>query len=114
MVDLTHKGRPHIHVGVGNLVPKTMIDLLLDFILKNHPNTYIHLEKDKMAKLIQDLDDHVIDIVLTDTPFEEPLGRELQNKYIGKIPIVFCAHHKLAKRVKNFTKDLNGHPHILL
>jgi LysR family transcriptional activator of nhaA len=113
MVDLTHKGRPHIHVGVGNFVPKTMIDLLLDFILKNHPNTYIQLEKDKMAKLIQDLDDHVIDIVLTDTPFEEPLGRELQNKYIGKIPIVFCAHPKLAKRIKNFPKDLNGNPLIL-
>jgi LysR family transcriptional activator of nhaA len=113
MVDLTHKGRPHIHVGVGNFVPKTMIDLLLDFILKNQPDTYIKLEKDKIQKLIQDLDDHAIDIVLTDTPFEKPLGKEFQNKFIGKIPIVFCSHSKFAKKIQKFPNDLNGKPLIL-
>jgi LysR family transcriptional activator of nhaA len=113
MVDLTHKGRPRINVGVGNYVPKTMIDLLLHFILKNQPDTYIQLEKDKMPKLIQDLEDHAIDIVLTDTPFERPLGKEFQNKFIGKIPIVFCAHAKLAKKIRKFPKDLNGQPLIL-
>ncbi|MDD3151133.1 MAG: LysR family transcriptional regulator, partial [Candidatus Gastranaerophilales bacterium] len=30
MVDLTDKGRPRIHIGVSNFVPKTIIDLLLD------------------------------------------------------------------------------------
>jgi LysR family transcriptional regulator, transcriptional activator of nhaA len=113
IVDLKHEGRPHIHIGVGNFVPKTMIDLLLDFILKNQPDTFIQLEKDKMPKLVQDLEDHVIDIVLTDTPFETPLGKGFSSKFIGKIPIVFCAHAKLAKKIKNFPKDLNGKPFIL-
>ena len=113
MVDLTDKGRPRIHIGVSNFVPKTIIDLLLDFILKKQPDTFIQLKKDEITKLIQDLDDHIIDIVLTDTPFEKPLEREFQNKFIGKIPIVFCAHSKLAKRIKKFPKDLTGNPLIL-
>lgn len=113
MVDLKHKGRPHIHIGVSNYVPKTMIDLLLDFILKKEPDTYIQLEKDNISKLIQDLEDHVIDIVLTDTPFEKPLGKEFRNKFIGKIPIIFCANASLAKKIKVFPKDLNGQPLLL-
>jgi LysR family transcriptional activator of nhaA len=113
IVDLKHKGRPHIHVGVGNFVPKKIIDSLLNFILKNQTDTYIQREKDKIPTLIQDLDDHLIDIVLTDTPFEKRLGKELQTRFIGKIPIVFCAHSKLANKVKNFPKDLNGKPLIL-
>ncbi|MFA6635800.1 MAG: LysR family transcriptional regulator [Candidatus Omnitrophota bacterium] len=113
MVDLKHKGRPHINIGVGNFVPKTLIDLLLDFILQKQPDTFIQLEKDKMPKLVQDLEDHAIDIVLTDTPFETPLGKGFHSKFIGKIPVVFCAHARLSRKIKNFPKDLNGQPFIL-
>ncbi len=113
MVDLSYKGRPHIRIGVSNYVPKTMIDLFLDFILKNNLQTYIHLQKDKMEKLIQDLEDHLLDIVLTDTPFEASLGGDIQHKFVGKIPIVFCAHPKLARKIKRFPKDLDNHPLIL-
>ena len=113
MVDLSHKGRPRVRVGISNYVPETMVELLLSFILKHEPDIYIQLEKDKMEKLIQDLENHTIDIVLTDTPFEKALGKEFQNKFIGKIPIVFCAHAGLAKKVKKFPKDLSGLPLIL-
>ena len=113
MVDLSYTGRPHIRIGISSDVPKTMVDLFLNFILKRHPETYIHLEKDKMDKLIQSLQDHIVDLILTDTPFETSLGSGIQNKFTGKIPIVFCAHPKLAKRIKRFPKDLNGQPLIL-
>jgi len=113
MVDLKHNGRPHINIGVSNFVPKTMIDLLLNFILKNQPDTYLQLEKNQMPNLIRHLNDHTIDLVLTDTPFETSLGKGFQNKFIGKIPIIFCAHTKLAKKIKHFPEDLNGQPLIL-
>ena len=113
MVDLSHKGRSHIRVGISNFVPNTIVDILLDFILKIDPDTFIELEKDKMEKLVKDLDDHIIDIILTDTPFETPLTGDIKNKFIGKIPVVFCAHPRLAKKIKNFPKDMNGQPMIL-
>lgn len=113
MVDLTYKGRSHIHIGISNYVPKTMVDLFLNFVLEQFPDTYIHLEKNKMDKLIRDLEDHILDIILTDTPFETALGGRIENKFIGKIPMVFCAHAQLVKKIKRFPKDLNGQPMIL-
>lgn len=113
LVDLSHEGRPHIHIGISSYVPKTLVDLLLNFILESDSDTYIHLQKDNMSKLIQDLDDHLIDIILTDTPFETNLANTIQNKFVGKIPIVFCAHPDLAKQIKKFPQDLNDQPMIL-
>ena len=68
IVNLSHEGRPHIHIGISKYVAKTMVDIFQNCILEYEPNTYIYLEKDKMDKLIQNLEDHLIDIILTDTP----------------------------------------------
>jgi len=113
MVDLSHKDRIHLNIGITNFIPKTVVEMLLDYILKINPSTYIKLEKDKMPKLVQDLDDHLIDLILTDTPFETPIGAEFSNKLVGKLPIVFCAHPSLAKKVKKFPEDMNELPLIL-
>ncbi len=113
MVDLSFKGRLKIQIGITNFVPKTIVDVLLDYMIKVEPTVYIQLEKDNMKKLIQDLDDHLLDLVLTDTPFESNLGADIQNKFLGKIPIVFCAHPNLAKKIKKFPQDLNGLPMLL-
>lgn len=112
MVDLSHRGRPHIHIGITHYVPKTIVDLLLHFILTQDPNCHIYLEKDRMDRLIQDLDDHIVDVVLTDTPFETSLSGNIRNRFIGKIPIVFCAHPRLAKKIRSFPKDMDGQPMI--
>ncbi len=110
MVDLSHQGRPHISIGISNFVPKTIVDLLLNFILVSDGETYIQLKKDRMDRLVRDLDDHIVDIILTDTPFEAKLSGDIRNKFIGKIPIVFCAHPRIAKRLKNFPKCLHETP----
>jgi LysR family transcriptional regulator, transcriptional activator of nhaA len=113
MVDLNHQGKIQLQIGVSNLVPKTMIDLLLDFILKNQTDVVIRMEKDSIDKLVRGLEDRVIDIVLTDSPFEKSLGKEFHCKYIGQIPIVFCAHPNLARNIKKFPKDLSKKPLLL-
>lgn len=113
MVDLSCKGKLIVQIGITNFVPKTIVDVLLDYILRTAPNIYIQLEKDNMKKLTQDLDDHLLDMVLTDTPFESNLGENFHNKFLGKIPIAFCAHPFLAKKIKRFPQDLNGKPMLL-
>ncbi|VAW13766.1 hypothetical protein MNBD_BACTEROID05-1175 [hydrothermal vent metagenome] len=113
MVDLSDKDRIHLNIGITNFVPKTVAETLLDYILKINPSTYIKLEKDKMSKLAQDLDDHLIDLILTDTPFEASTGAGFNIKLIGKLPILFCAHPVLAKKIKKFPKDMNDMPLIL-
>lgn len=111
--DWSVTGRQHLRVGISSSVPKTMVDLFFDFVLKKEPEAYIHLKKDKMETLIQDLEDHTIDVVLTDTPFEASFGGDIQSKFIGRIPMVFCAHANLAKKIRKFPDDLTGQPLIL-
>lgn len=113
MIDLTQKGRMHIHIGLSNYVPKTIVELLLDFILTHEPDVHIVLSKEKMPKLTQDLQDNLLDLILTDTPFEGQISGEMQNNLIGKIPIVFCAHPQLARQLKKFPQSLNGTPLFL-
>ncbi len=113
VVDLTPEGRIRIHIGITNFVPKTVVDVLLDYLLKIEPSVYIHLKKDSMDSLISQLNDHHLDFILTDTPFETTLPGSIDNKFIGKIPIAFCAHPKLAKKIKKFPQDLNNQPMLL-
>lgn len=114
MVDLSHReGRLNIQIGITTHVPKTIIDILLDYIIQKEPKVFITLEKDSMKKLVQDLDSHLLDFILTDTPFETTLTDMFQSKFIGKIPIVFCAHPNLAKQIKKFPQDLDNKPMLL-
>lgn len=114
MVDLSHKeGRLRIQIGTTNAVPKTIVELMLDYLLKIEPSVFIQLEKDNPKKLLQDLDDHLLDIVITDSPFDTAIKGDLQHKFIGKIPIAFCAAPAIAKQIRRFPQDLNGRPMIL-
>ena len=113
MVDLNHKGRIRIQIGVLNSLPKTITETLLNYLLNIDPTVFLIVKEDKINKLIQDLHDHELDLVLTDTPFQLPETKEIKNHFIGKIPIVFCVHPKLSKRFKNIPKDLNGAPLLL-
>lgn len=112
-VDLTFKGRPQLSIGVTNHLPKTIVDIILDFILTQAPNTYIILKKDNMLQLLEELEHHLVDIILTDTPFETPINNRIENHLLGKIPIVFCAHPSIAKRIKRFPQDLNQQPLLI-
>ena len=111
--NLPYKDRVEIKIGISNFVPKTIVEVLLDHILKFTPNAYIILEKYTVEKLAQDLEDGFIDLVLTDTPFDTPMRKDINNKFIGKIPIVFCAHPGLAKTIKKFPRDLHNKPFIM-
>jgi len=114
MVDLSHtKGRTRIQLGVTNSMPKTITETMLNYLLRINPNIYISLIKDQSKKLLQDLDDHVIDLILSDAPHHSYKGKEIKSHSIGKIPIVFCAHSKISKKFKKIPQDLNGAPMFL-
>jgi LysR family transcriptional regulator, transcriptional activator of nhaA len=113
MVDLSRGDRPRISIGITHYVPKTIVDLLMNYILQHHNDAAITLETDSMENLIQNLQDHILDIIMTDTPFETNFRSDISNKFIGKIPIVFCAHVDVAHKIRSFPKDLENIPVIL-
>lgn len=111
--DLSHKGRLRIQIGVSNYTPKSFVDAFLQFILKTNSSVYMSVHEDKTEKMIDDLRKHVLDLVLTDTPSFDLAQDEIENHLVGKIPIVFCAHPKIARRYSKIPRDLHQAPLIL-
>jgi len=110
---LSEQVKLHIHIGVTPYVPPTIIDTLLNYILTNVIGARFSVREDKLEILTQDLADHLLDVILTDTPFAAKSTPGINNHLIGRIPIVFCANTHLAKRCTRFPEDLNNVPLIL-
>ncbi len=111
--DRSQKGRIRIQIGVMNSIPKTFANALLKFILTNQPDAHVQLYEDTFTRMIEDLKDHSLDMLLTDTPCQASVEEEIQNHLIAKVPVVFCAHPSLAKKYKKIPADLHNAPMIL-
>lgn len=111
--DRSHKGRIRIQIGVMNSIPKTFANALLKFIFSNEPTVHVQLYEDTFARMAEDLKDHSLDMLLTDTPCHASVEEEIQNHLIAKVPVVFCAHPSLAKKYKKIPADLHNAPMIL-
>jgi len=110
---LSEQVKLHIHIGVTPYVPKTIIDTLLNYILTTVASARFSVREDKIDILTQDLADHLLDVILTDTPFAAKSSQGINNHLIGRIPIVFCANAHLAEKCRRFPEDLNKVPLIL-
>lgn len=111
--DRSKKGHMRIQIGVSNSIPKTFATALLKFILKTDSGAHIILHEDTLEKMIEELKDHLLDLVLSDIAFQASSEEGISNHLIGKVPISFCAHPRLAKKHRRFPEDLNGAPMIL-
>lgn len=110
--DRSQKGRIKIQIGVLNSIPKSFANALLKFILASEPNVHIQLQEDTLPRMLDDLKDHFLDLILADSPAQTSAEDEIQNHLVAKIPIVFCAHPKLAKQYKKLPRDLQNAPVI--
>ena len=111
--DRSQKGRLKIQIGVSSFIPKTAVTALLNFLLKIEPEVYISVREDKTELLIENLKTHQLDLVLTDTPMQSIIQKEIENYLLAKIPVVFCACPAMARKYKRLPKDLDGAPVLL-
>lgn len=110
--DRAHKGRLRIQIGVSNSVAKIFVSQLVRLIPQLSSTAYIVVHKDRPERLIEDLDNHALDLVLSDTPLIHLEG-SMSSHLVAKIPIVFCAHPKLLNRKDTLLKALKRLPIIL-
>jgi LysR family transcriptional activator of nhaA len=111
--DHSHKGRLKIQIGVSPFVPRAVVDALLKFLFKIAPEVYVSVNEDQLSSLMEGLETHQKDIVLSDTLRPAYIEKEIEHHLLAKIPIFFCAHPSIAKKYKTLPKDLNGAPIIL-
>lgn len=109
---LSKKGRLKTNVGATPYVPKSFLDALLDFVLKLEPDQYLTLYEERMEKLVEMLDAHEIDFILTDMPYAQK-SQEIENHLIDKVPVVFIAHPSISKSLGPFPRCLEKAPMLL-
>lgn len=108
--DASKKGYLKIQIGVSNWVPKSIVNHVLNSILSSSPNTYLNIVEKSLDQMLEDLRAHKLDMVLNDLPFRSSPDEGFSNRILYKIPVVFCADAKLAKKIKKIPEDLNGAP----
>lgn len=111
--DLGEEGRIRIQIGVGSSVPKTVVTLLIEYILRKAPSAYIVINENTLSHLMGELQDHLLDAILCDHLPESGTSNGLHTKLITKIPIHFYGHSKYKSLQKDFPRSLDQAPVIL-
>jgi len=111
--DLSQKGRIRIQIGVGSFVPKTILTMLIEFILKLNPNAYVVVTEKSIPRLLGELKDHLLDAVLCDRLPMKDHEEALEYKLVAKVPIYFCGHPKFKRLARQFPASLKNAPLIL-
>jgi LysR family transcriptional activator of nhaA len=111
--DRSLKGRVRIQIGISNSVPKAFAAALLTFLLKKEPSASLQVREDVLPAMAKDLEDHKLDLLLSDMPFQADGTGGIENHLAGKIPVLFCAHVSLARKYGTLPRGLDGAPVIL-
>ncbi len=111
--DLSQKGRLRVQVGFDIFLPKTMTCLLISFLLKAMPETFVVTREDRLQNLLTPLKNHELDFILSNQLPEGEVNSALTNYLLSEIPVYFCAHPKFRDLQKGFPKSLHKKPVIL-
>ncbi len=111
--DKPSKERLRIQIGVSSLLPKSVVDSVIQFILKSTPGVYLQISESEFEVMMTNLRVHKLDMILTNTPYQAPAEWGIQNYLIAKIPIYFCASKKLTRKYRRAPQDLHQAPMIL-
>jgi LysR family transcriptional activator of nhaA len=113
------RGRPagrraRLNVGVADGLPKLVVRRLLDPIRRLDPPVRIVARDDRPARLVSDLSQHALDVVLTDEPIDATTAVRVFHHLLGECPVAFFANRQLAARLRpRFPRSLDGAPVLL-
>jgi LysR family transcriptional activator of nhaA len=101
-------------VGVADVMPKLIVERLLEPALQLQPQLRLVCYEDRHDRLLSDLSLYELDVVLTDTHVSSSSGFRGFSHLLGESPIGLFAKPKLAERLrKNFPKSLHDVPLLL-
>ncbi len=101
-----------LQMGVSDFTPKSYTDALCRFVLQKNPGTYISIQEKDQDRMLEELNSHVLDLILTDAPHRTALVDGIESHLISKIPVVFCGAPAMTRRIKKLS-DMNNVPMIL-
>ncbi|MFN0116667.1 MAG: LysR family transcriptional regulator [Elusimicrobiota bacterium] len=102
-----------IQIGVLNGTPRTFCHSLTECAYNFMPKAFISIQEGTTEELLKQLQEHNLDLILTDVMMRGHQSEELNNHLIAKVPIVFFGTKSIAKKIQSIPKDLNSIPFIL-
>jgi LysR family transcriptional activator of nhaA len=110
------KGLPHgkpvrLAVGISDMVPKLIAYKILQPALTMAEPVQLICQEDSQERLLADLAEHRLDMVLSDSPVSSAMPVRAFNHLLGTSGTSFFAAPELAKRYqKRFPSSLEGAP----
>jgi len=108
-------GRPfRLVVGVADVMPKLIVQLLLEPALALPEGVHLVCREDKTDRLLAALALHELDVVLSDSPMAPGLGVKAFSHLLGESGVTFLARKPLAgKLARRFPASLDQAPMLL-
>ncbi len=109
------RGRPmRLLVGISDMVPKLIAYRILQPVLSMDEPVQLVCQEDTPDRLMADLADHRLDVVLSDAPFSPTTRVRAFNHPLGSCGVtLFCASAMAARYRKEFPASLDGAPFLL-
>jgi LysR family transcriptional activator of nhaA len=106
--------RERMLVGVADVLSKTLVYRLLEAVTRLDPPPVIICSEDKSERLVAELAQHNLDVVLTDSAPGPAVKARTHGHLLGESPIAFYAAKELATQLGgDFPKCLDGAPMLL-
>jgi len=109
------RGRPlRLLAGIADMVPKLIAYRILQPALTMAEPVQLVCEEDAAERLLIDLAEHRLDVVLSDVPITAATGLKAFNHLLGTSGVTWFGAPELASRYrKGFPKSLDGAPVLL-
>ncbi len=109
------RGRPlRLLAGISDMVPKLIAYRILQPALTMPEPVQLVCEEDAAERLLTDLAEHRLDVVLSDVPITAATGVKAFNHLLGTSAVTWYGAPELATRYrKGFPNSLNGAPVLL-
>jgi len=103
-----------LRIGVVDVLPKMVVRMLLEPVLKLPEPVRLICSEDKKKNLMAELSLHKLDAVLSDSPMDSDLSVKAYNHVLGECGVTFFAVDSLAGSLRSgFPHSLNGAPLLL-
>jgi LysR family transcriptional regulator, transcriptional activator of nhaA len=109
------RGRPQrLLVGISDLLPKLIAYRIIQPALSLPEPVHLVCNEDTPERLLADLAEHRLDIVLSDAPLTSQFRVKAFNHLLGSCGVtVFAAREQAGRYRENFPRSLDGAPFLL-
>jgi LysR family transcriptional activator of nhaA len=113
MADRPPQARQRAQIGIIAGYPAAIYESLSAFLFSQFPDAHLSFRMKEAAALAEDLRDHRLDLVLSESPLEEGEGERFTSRLAAKIPVMLAAAPRVARRLRALPRGLDAAPVVV-